>query len=190
MLKFFVIMALVAAFVLFAALVGMIAFSSEQSEADNHTKPAAAEYSGSENSKSMTDKAAADDNKQTEKKRDWYYTFIDRPTDWLLVLFNGLLVLSTIALFVSGERNVEVARKSSLAAQRSADLAEKALVAANRPWIKVDVMVGGPIVYDVNGANFSIKFILKNIGRSPASNVWVTRSNRLMSRSLTGKRKL
>jgi hypothetical protein len=90
MLKIFVITALVAAFVLFAAMVGMIAFSSEQSEPDDHAKPAVAENSNSNDRKSVTDKAAANDRKEAKQTRDWYYVFIDHPTDWLLVLFNGL----------------------------------------------------------------------------------------------------
>ena len=53
----------------------------------------------------------------------------------------------------------------------STELAEKSLVAANRPWIKVDILVGGPIVYNENGANITLQYVLKNIGRSPAVNV-------------------
>jgi hypothetical protein len=53
------------------------------------------------------------------------------------------------------------------------ELTEKSLVMANRPWIKVDIQVAGPITYNDNGANFTLKYILKNIGRSPAVNVEV-----------------
>jgi hypothetical protein len=49
----------------------------------------------------------------------------------------------------------------------------EALVAANRPWIKVDVQVGGPIFYNENGANFSLNVVLKNVGHSPARGVIV-----------------
>ena len=51
-------------------------------------------------------------------------------------------------------------------------MAEKTLSATQRPWITVDVDIGGPLVYDVNGPNFTFKFILENIGNSPARNVW------------------
>ena len=59
------------------------------------------------------------------------------------------------------------------AAKKSADVAEKSLVAANRPWVKVDIQTAGPITYNVNGANFTLRFILTNVGHSPATHVWV-----------------
>jgi hypothetical protein len=65
-------------------------------------------------------------------------------------------------------------RVSITEAKRAGDVAEKALVAANRPWIKVDIQVGGPIVYNENGANITLQYIMKNIGHSPATNVWAT----------------
>jgi len=43
--------------------------------------------------------------------------------------------------------------------------------AAERPWIQVDIAIGGPLYYNVNGANFNFLFRLKNTGRSPATNV-------------------
>jgi hypothetical protein len=55
----------------------------------------------------------------------------------------------------------------------STDLAQKSLVAVNRPWVKVDIQVAGPIIYNVNGANFTLSYSLKNIGHSPAVNVGV-----------------
>jgi hypothetical protein len=72
--------------------------------------------------------------------------------------FTWTLRQSTEKLFVTGERTAEIA--------------EKALVAANRPWVKVDIQVGGPIFYNENGANFTLRFVMKNIGHSPATNVW------------------
>lgn len=65
-------------------------------------------------------------------------------------------------------------QKSIAAAEKSAEIAERAVIAAHRPWVKVDIQVGGPIIYNVNGANFTLKYILKNIGHSPATNVNVS----------------
>jgi hypothetical protein len=58
-------------------------------------------------------------------------------------------------------------------AKKSVEIGEKALVAANRPWIKIDLQVAGPIIYNVNGANIKLKYGLRNIGHSPATNVWI-----------------
>jgi hypothetical protein len=129
MLKIFVITALCAAFVLFASLVGMIVLSSENTNSDNQQEPAVSEQSHSENGATRTNQGAERDTKERKNKREWYHTFIDRPTEWLLVLFNGLLVVATIALFISGENSVDAARRSADAAKRSADVA----VYSNRP---------------------------------------------------------
>jgi hypothetical protein len=104
--------------------------------------------------------------------------FLDRTTEdpvafftlWL-TLFTGVLAAFTVWLALSTKdlrdfaeeqardmkESISVARDASLAAQRSTELAEKSLVAANRPWIKVDIAVGGPIFYNVNGANMTLR---------------------------------
>ena len=139
MLKTFVIMALVAAFVLFVAMVGMIVFSSEKSNSDEEKQPAVAEYSNAENRSAGTDENASQHATKGEKKSEWYRIFTNHLTDWLLVLFNGLLVAATIALFVSGERNVDVARRAANAAQKAAEVAERALVAVERPILVINL---------------------------------------------------
>jgi hypothetical protein len=59
----------------------------------------------------------------------------------LLAIFTGLLVLATVALFVSGERNVDVAAQSARsakdsaeAANKAADVAKSTLIASQRAW--------------------------------------------------------
>ena len=56
----------------------------------------------------------------------WY----DHITDGLIALFNGLLVLATIALFISAEKSADAAKKS-------AEIAERALIAGQRAFISV-----------------------------------------------------
>jgi hypothetical protein len=97
----------------------------------------------------------------------------------LLTIFTAILAAAGVFQFrflIKADRiaatNAETARQSVEAAKQSAEIAEKSLVAANRPWIKVDIQIGGAIAYNVNGANFKIRYILKNIGNSPATNVW------------------
>jgi hypothetical protein len=118
-------------------------------------------------------------------------------TLWL-TLFTGILAAFTIWMALSTKdlrdfaeeqardmkQSIAVAKDSAVAAQRSTELAEKALVAANRPWVKVDIHVGGPIVYNVNGANITLRYILTNIGHSPAVNVEV--HPRLVARLIGG----
>lgn len=182
MLKPLVITALVAAFVLFAAMVGMIVFSSEQTESDDNTKPAIAEHSDSKDANAVIDKAAPNHANEAKKKREWYYTFIDHPTDWLLVLFNGLLVLATVALFVSGEKNIEVARRSANAAKESADVAKDTLVLTQRafvrvsnfPWVwRPDTDRPGKVFYDISP-------IIENGGNTPTVGMTINVNSQLM----------
>lgn len=100
-------------------------------------------------------------------------------TRWLAV-FTALLVLATVALFVSGERNVEVATKAANAARdgaeaakQAAEIAQKTLIASQRAWIRIDEigLGGGALAFDKNGASISISFKITNVGNSPAINI-------------------
>lgn len=100
-----------------------------------------------------------------------YYTL------WLMI-FTGILAFATVGLgaatvglYLTGEKQIR--HNAEAAAAQSRDM-EKSLIAANRPWIKVEIAVGGPIFYNVNGANFRLRYVLTNIGRSPAINVNVS----------------
>jgi hypothetical protein len=82
-------------------------------------------------------------------------------TKWL-ALFTAILALATIALFVSGERNVDVARKA-------ADTASDALTANTRAWVAPSFMVLNTPVE--NGPPISFQIHLVNHGKEPALNV-------------------
>ena len=70
------------------------------------------------------------------------------------------------------KRTADAAKESADAAKRAADITERSLVAAQRAWIKFTrISVGGPLVFDQNGASTSIAFEIANVGRIPASNV-------------------
>ena len=142
-----------------------------------------------------SDEASGVQNTETKSNRGKEdKSFLDRTTEdpvafytlWL-TLFTGMLAAFTVWMALSTKdlrdfaeeqardmkQSISVARDSAFAAQRSTELAEKSLVAANRPWVKVDIQIAGPIVYNVNGANITLRYILKNIGHSPAVNVGV-----------------
>jgi hypothetical protein len=117
---------------------------------------------------------------------DWiaFYTF------WLVV-FTAVLSVSTIGLWlatISGARRqaedtkaaLNIAQISAEAAGSSAKAAHEAnilsrdnFVATQRPWIVADISVGGPLKYDQNGVAVTMRIRLRNIGHSPATNVWV-----------------
>jgi hypothetical protein len=176
MLKALAIIAIVAAIALFAALIGMLAlYSSDQSEPYDQEQPATAESANSQNSGAASNKTTSDRGNKREQKKAWYYSFAERPTDWLLVLFNGLLVLATVALFVSGERSVEVARDTAKAAQQSAKAASDAnettraqisayLVIAKEPQSTIQVSTEGAV---------TLVLYLVNTGESTAHEAYV-----------------
>lgn len=89
-------------------------------------------------------------------------------------------------LWVAGEKQIRLLGETSAAQSRdimkaSIDVAERALVAGQRPWIHVDMALDGDVVFDASGARVPLMFVLKNIGRSPATNVLVNPSIFLQS---------
>lgn len=91
-------------------------------------------------------------------------------TKWLAV-FTAFLVLATIALFVSGERNVEVSRQAADAANRSAQIAEDGLVKLQRAFVSLQqirhISHEGPH----HKVWWSIYVVWENFGTSRATNV-------------------
>jgi hypothetical protein len=84
-------------------------------------------------------------------------------TLWL-VAFTGVLAISTIGLWiVTWRASASQARDM----KDSIDVAERALVAGERAWVRVDVSNNGDLVFDDNGnARLNLLFTLTNIGNS------------------------
>jgi hypothetical protein len=106
---------------------------------------------------------------------NWTKFLPNRWTDWLLVLFTGLLALftyflwdSTSKLWKSSEQQISIARDAANAAQKSATVAEQTLISTQRPWITVNMQITKGLVFDERGATIEITFIEKNVGKSPA----------------------
>ncbi len=166
---------------------GIAGLFVEHSEPYSRSQPTVTPYQNSHSDELAAPHSSNQHGQKREQERSWIEGLFDKPTDTLLVSFNGLLVLFTYFLYsatsglfketaelrrIADEQKVDLSR-SITAAEKSAEVAERALIAAHRPWVKADIQVGGPIFYNVNGANFTLGFSLKNIGRSPALNVWV-----------------
>jgi hypothetical protein len=172
MLKVLAIVSICAAVVLFVALASMLVlYSSEQTSPHNNNQPPTAEKNYGQNSGMQTSKAPKTGDQKSDNKQKWYYSFVNHPTDWLLVLFNGLLVLATISLFVSGEKSADAAKEAAKAAKQSADVAKSTLISSQRAWIRAKAGVTSPLIFDQNGASTSIWFEITNVGNSPALNV-------------------
>lgn len=95
-------------------------------------------------------------------------------TDTLLAVFTFLLFLAGVGQGVFLYRADQATHIAADAAKQSADVAEKTLVATNRPWISVGISIGSDLTYDTQGdARVVINFVLKNVGNSPAANVQI-----------------
>lgn len=129
-----------------------------------------------------TEQFEADEGKPKEpnaggEQKTWYDRFIlDHITDWLLVLFNGILALYTIKLFGSAReqsRDTKVAlaltRVSADAAERSAKVAERALTDTERPYVFVDGVDKFKLL-DPGNENSAVyvDYKVSNFGRLPA----------------------
>jgi hypothetical protein len=107
---------------------------------------------------------------------------------WLMIftgavaLFTLLLVGATVMLYFAGEKQLRLAsetgkrqsdemQKSIAAANRSATVAENALIAADRAWISIRAEIIAPLVFEKDRVHIGVRFFLTNIGKSPATHV-------------------
>jgi len=89
-----------------------------------------------------------------------------------LMIFTGVLAFGGLIQLNLLTRAEHIAADTAQAAKQSAEVAKDTLVATNRPWISVDIGIASDLTYDAQGdARIVIKFILKNVGKSPATNV-------------------
>ena len=71
---------------------------------------------------------------------------------------------------------LRIAGNQATAAQKSADTAEKSLIAAHRPWLKIErVEIVADITHEPNGdLRIVLRFHVKNVGSAPALGVRIT----------------
>ncbi|BAM89479.1 hypothetical protein S58_34860 [Bradyrhizobium oligotrophicum S58] len=114
-----------------------------------------------------------------------------RSSDVWLVRWTGLLFAATVGLIAATcvlgwyayrqskdtQESIALSRDSARAANQSAMAAEKAIIASNRAWIRIDAIgVGGqPLQFygtgHPTGASMSISFKFTNIGNAPALSI-------------------
>jgi hypothetical protein len=69
------------------------------------------------------------------------------------------------------QASIAIADKAAKAANQSAEVAERALIAVNRPWVRPQVIKVDPIVITEQKLSFGITLQFINTGKSPAFNV-------------------
>jgi hypothetical protein len=87
--------------------------------------------------------------------------------NWFIVIFSLCLVVVAI-------RQYSALREANKNASRAADVAEKTLVAAHRPWISVDIAISGPLKIVDDILHMEFVFVLTNSGNAPANHVSVS----------------
>lgn len=86
----------------------------------------------------------------------------------LITGFLGTVIVAfTLTYAIKATRE---ARKAAIASQQSADTAERALYASERPWVTLKVAPTGPFVMTESGT-LPVEVTIANIGKSPALNV-------------------
>jgi hypothetical protein len=139
--------------------------SSQQAPPHNREEPAKAKNRNGSESKAIAHPGTNEQDKGGPQESEWYDTFFDHPTDWLLVLFNCILAIYTMRLYratsglqistagmhqVAQDQSVEMgkaavfAEKQMLLAGRQADISEKQkeiarfqFLATHRPEVRI-----------------------------------------------------
>jgi hypothetical protein len=69
--------------------------------------------------------------------------------------------------------SIRAARASVSAAEKSNRGNRDIFLATERPWVAVEYTAGGPLTYDANGLRITVRFRVRNTGKSPARGVWI-----------------
>lgn len=129
--------------------------------------------------KNTADNSKRESNKDAERRTEEgseYGVFIGRRlkiTDFLLALFTLFLVMVGIGQGIFLYRTDQGTHKAADAAKKSADVAQNTLIATQRPWISVKIELVSPLRFSEKDVKATFRFTLKNVGVSPANNVYV-----------------
>ena len=113
----------------------------------------------------------------------WSQKFEEDPIE----LFTLALAVSTIFLWADTnglrklalkqsedmQASLQIARDAANAAVQANDISRDIFVATERPWVTAAIRAGSPLTYDVDGLNVALQLTLKNVGHSPAKDVFV-----------------
>lgn len=110
--------------------------------------------------------------------------FIDRYHDTLnavstlaVAIFTATLWQTTRGLFIAGEKQIGLAVRNAVAAEKAAEAATNALVGGNRAWIKASARLADGLQFNGSAVVASVIVDCSNVGNSPAiklgHHVWI-----------------
>lgn len=136
-----------------------------QTEPNDQYRPPAAEGQNAEFGGAITMTIGSDKSGERQHEGKWYDTFIEHTSEWLIAVFNGLLVYvtyrlvtttgdlrdSTDKLWAAGERQIELTRKSIRDNRRQHEISNRAFIYAKSIDLSsVRNVQGVPLIYRVN----------------------------------------
>jgi hypothetical protein len=165
----------------------------EHPEPHNRGQPTIPQYKDSRSGELAATHAFNQYGEKGKQESRWIEQLFDKPTDTLLVIFNGFLVLFTYFLYrataglfietaelrrIANEQREDLLR-SIIAAETAADAAVRSnehnlnvFTTDQRPWIAVEIIsIESDFVRENDAISLSLKYSLKNTGKTPAAAV-------------------
>ena len=179
---------------LFAAFIGLVltvCISAEMQEAKiyNQSQPAKTDHQNGQPSNSATSPSNPQKTEKGNQESYWYDIFLNHLTDWLLVLFNGILATFTARLFYATDKQateMQASIKAAVDFPKAAFVSNQIAVTNAKQQLRAYVTAldvhmtlhrvpgtmsgyGTEIPGRVHTYEFAV--VLKNGGQTPAINV-------------------
>jgi hypothetical protein len=163
MLKMPLNIAIFGAFLLIVAVLGFFLWQTlfltkQHGHSPENSEPAYSEQQPSKEHSLRTSSSQGGHNPTEEAIAEY--------TKWLAI-FTLFLVLATIALFISGERNVGVAYMAADAAQKSTHIAGQALISSQRPVVSLKGIAHRSIMNQGQVVSWIVTPVMENTGSTP-----------------------
>lgn len=104
---------------------------------------------------------------KSEQTRGERYFYLG--TQAALVVITGIGIAVALYSLSDLNQNVAETHKQAIAAATQAAIAQQEFELSERPWVSVEPAQISDLTFDGNGAHFSVVFVIKNIGHSPAA---------------------
>ena len=99
----------------------------------------------------------------------WYESLLSHITDWLLVLFNGVLAEFTARLFYAAAEQSRDLKASISSAHAANEISRATMIADQRAWVAVgELRIENDLLFRKPGADLSISVKVSNVGKTPA----------------------
>jgi hypothetical protein len=102
------------------------------------------------------------------------HEFVVAGSSVVIALFTIILAWSTIKLWGAGDEQIKIAARAAAAAEKANQLSREIFTTGERPWMNLAAITPvGPWKVLEDGASLKVKFIMTNIGKSPAMGPFV-----------------